>query len=123
MCAFGTGLLRTMHIEKDFVADLIPVDVVINAMIVAAWKTAQDYTGNPTIPSVYNVTSSSIKPITWGKYYRYVDSFYRNSYITNILFLKVKFIKLKLHQLTSIHCQICCGKNFFAIHLVSWCGR
>ena len=71
MAAFGTGVLRTMHIEKDFVADLIPVDVVINSMIVAAWKTAKDYTGNPTIPSVYNVTSSSTIPITWGKYYRY----------------------------------------------------
>merc|ERR1712008_65208 len=35
--------------------------------IVAAWKTAQDYTGNSTMPSVYNITSSSIKPITWGQ--------------------------------------------------------
>jgi hypothetical protein len=57
-----------MLVEKEFLADLIPVDVVINAMIVAAWKTAQDYTGNPTIPPVYNVTSGSIKPINWGKY-------------------------------------------------------
>ena len=113
MAGFATGVLRTMHVEKEFVADLIPVDVVINAMIVAAWKTAQDYTGNPTIPSVYNVTSSSIKPITWGKYYRYVDSFYRNSYITNILFLKVKLITIQCHQLTSIQCQLCCGKNLF----------
>ena len=113
MARFATGVLRTTLVEKEFAADLIPVDVVINAMIVAAWKTAQDYTGNPTIPSVYNVTSGSIKPITWGKYYRYIDSFYRNSYITNILFLKVKFIKLKCHQLTSIQCQICCGKNLF----------
>ena len=59
-----------MLVEKDFLADLIPVDVVINAMIVAAWKTSQDYTGNPTIPPVYNVTSGSIKPINWGKYCR-----------------------------------------------------
>ena len=57
-----------MLVEKEFLADLIPVDVVINAMIVAAWKTAQDYTGNPTIPPVYNVTSGSVKPINWGKY-------------------------------------------------------
>ena len=49
-------------------ADLIPVDVAINAMIVAAWKTAQDYTGNPMVPPVYNVTSGSINPINWGKY-------------------------------------------------------
>ena len=57
-----------MFVKKEFLADLIPVDVVINAMIVAAWKTAQDYTGNPTIPPVYNVTSGAIKPINWGKY-------------------------------------------------------
>ena len=57
-----------MLVEKEFLADLIPVDVVINAMIVAAWKTAQDYTGNPTIPPVYNVTSGSVNPINWGKY-------------------------------------------------------
>ena len=88
MAGFAAGTLRTMHIEKDCIADLIPVDVVINAMIVAAWKTAQDYTGNPAIPSVYNVTSSSVKPLTWGKYYRYVDNFYWKSYITNIFFFK-----------------------------------
>ena len=75
-----------MLCEKEFLADLIPVDVVINAMIVAAWKTAQDYTGNPTIPPVYNVTSGSIKPINWGKYYKYVDIFYGDSYITYVLF-------------------------------------
>ena len=86
MAGFAAGTLRTMHIEKDCIADLIPVDVVINAMIVAAWKTAQDYTGNPAIPAVYNVTSSSVKPLTWGKYYRCVDSFYRNSYITTFFF-------------------------------------
>jgi hypothetical protein len=102
-----------MHAERDFVADLIPVDVVINAMIVAAWKTAQDYAGNSTIPPVYNVTSSSIKPITWGKYYRYVDTFYRNSYITNTLFLKVKVKITSWNQLTRIQCQLCCGKNLF----------
>jgi len=67
LAGHSTGLLRTMFVKKEFLADLIPVDVVINAMIVAAWKTAQDYTGNPTIPPVYNVTSGSIKPINWGQ--------------------------------------------------------
>merc|ERR1711862_407434 len=31
------------------------------------WKTAQDYTGNPMVPPVYNVTSGSINPINWGQ--------------------------------------------------------
>ena len=29
-------------------------------------------------------------------------------------FLKVNLIKLWSHQFSSIHCQICCGKNFFS---------
>ena len=83
-----------MLAEKEFVADLIPVDVVINAMIVAAWKTAQEYTGNPTIPSVYNVTSGSIKPINWGKFCSLLIIFSTGiaqiDLITRLLFLKVK---------------------------------
>ena len=58
-----------MLVERDCVADLIPVDVAINAMIVAAWKTAQEHTARPLkmTPSIYNVTSGSVNPITWGK--------------------------------------------------------
>lgn len=42
MCIFfnfkaGKGILRTMRASNNAVADLIPVDVVINATIAAAW--------------------------------------------------------------------------------------
>lgn len=33
----GKGILRTMRASNDAVADLVPVDVVINAMLAAAW--------------------------------------------------------------------------------------
>ena len=36
----GKGMLRTLHCHGDLIADLIPVDVPINLMIVAAWHTA-----------------------------------------------------------------------------------
>ncbi|KFW88483.1 Fatty acyl-CoA reductase 1, partial [Manacus vitellinus] len=35
--AAGKGILRTMRATNDAVADLIPVDVVINATLAAAW--------------------------------------------------------------------------------------
>jgi len=65
----SAGVLRTMLVERDCVADLIPVDVAINVMIVAAWKTAQEHSARPLkmTPSIYNVTSGSINPITWGQ--------------------------------------------------------
>lgn len=33
----GKGILRTMRASNDAVADLVPVDVVINATLAAAW--------------------------------------------------------------------------------------
>jgi len=74
----STGVLRTMLVERDCVADLIPVDVAINAMIVAAWKTAKEFRFTKTIPSIYNVTSGSINPITWGQIEDWtLDSIYK----------------------------------------------
>lgn len=58
----STGLLRTLLVHRDKVADLIPVDVAINVMIVSAWKVAQDQTLR-----IYNVTSGASNPITWGE--------------------------------------------------------
>ena len=67
MCAgLQSGLLRTIVVDAEKVADFIPVDVVINAMIVACWKRGtQDKNLNAPIP-VYNCTSGATNPITWG---------------------------------------------------------
>jgi len=59
-----TGVLRSLRVNRDYLADWIPVDVANNVMIVAAWKAAQDHTARPAI---YNVTSGSNNPITWGQ--------------------------------------------------------
>lgn len=40
IAAAGKGFFRTMLCRENSVADLVPVDVVINLMIVAAWRTA-----------------------------------------------------------------------------------
>lgn len=39
----GKGILRTMRAANDAVADLVPVDVVINTTLAAAW-----YSGSQT---------------------------------------------------------------------------
>lgn len=38
----GKGILRSMICDRDLVSDIIPVDLCINAMIVAAWNTARE---------------------------------------------------------------------------------
>lgn len=38
IAAAGKGLFRTMLCDPEKIADLVPVDMVINVMLVAAWK-------------------------------------------------------------------------------------
>lgn len=33
-----TGVVRSMHCNPDFPADIVPVDVCMNAIITAAWE-------------------------------------------------------------------------------------
>ncbi|XP_076371890.1 putative fatty acyl-CoA reductase CG5065 isoform X2 [Tachypleus tridentatus] len=60
--AAATGLLQTMLCDSSKIADLIPVDVVVNLMIAVGWHTATHRTN--TIP-VYHCTSGQDKKLTW----------------------------------------------------------
>lgn len=93
----GKGILRTMRASNDAVADLVPVDVVINAMLAAAWYSGSqainrfkkkkkksrssfmfDVSGGDLLLScfyyyrprnilVYNCTTGGINPFHWGE--------------------------------------------------------
>lgn len=67
--ASGKGMLRTMLFDSSAVADLIPVDMVINLMVTVAWHTAT--TRPKTIP-IYNCTSGTLNSIKWGDIERLV---------------------------------------------------
>ncbi|XP_015586786.1 fatty acyl-CoA reductase wat [Cephus cinctus] len=75
----GVGLLRSLHCNKDCIADIIPADYVINNIVVAAWDIATSKSINPNSvdtllteeidePPIYNCVSSCTKPITWGQF-------------------------------------------------------
>ncbi|XP_066999376.2 putative fatty acyl-CoA reductase CG5065 [Anabrus simplex] len=65
VAAGGKGLFRTIHCNGDKVADLIPVDMVVNLTICAAWRTARERSQSIT---VYNCASGLQNPITWKKF-------------------------------------------------------
>ncbi|XP_012057002.1 PREDICTED: putative fatty acyl-CoA reductase CG5065 [Atta cephalotes] len=65
IAAAGKGFFRTMLCHEDKVADLVPVDIVINLMICAAWRTATQRTD--TIP-IYNCCTGQQNPITWKQF-------------------------------------------------------
>ncbi|XP_069383835.1 fatty acyl-CoA reductase 1 isoform X4 [Paralichthys olivaceus] len=62
--AAGKGILRTMRASNDAVADLVPVDVVINATLAAAWFSGSQ---RPKNIMVYNCTTGGINPFHWGE--------------------------------------------------------
>ena len=39
----GTGVLRVINIDKETVANMVPVDFVVNGLIVCAWKTHENF--------------------------------------------------------------------------------
>ncbi|XP_028039281.1 fatty acyl-CoA reductase wat-like [Bombyx mandarina] len=65
----GTGVLRTMYMDLEKVADMVPVDYTVNAILVSAWHTAKNFKENQTshIP-IYNYVSGAQNPIKWGEF-------------------------------------------------------
>jgi alcohol-forming fatty acyl-CoA reductase len=71
----GAGLLRIMRVDTNLMADIIPADIVVNTILVAAYRRFHDTDeifGKKIIPEpkVYNCVSCVDNPILWGKSYR-----------------------------------------------------
>lgn len=61
IAAAGKGLFRTMLCDPHKVADLVPVDMVINLMIVSAWRVG---TTKPKELQIYNCCTGKQKTIS-----------------------------------------------------------
>lgn len=85
----GAGLLRVLHCDKDKAADLVPVDLAVNALLCTSWDIHNKYNNNvralQTIPdenpgenqeynvidsppTIYNFVSSPDNIVTWGEF-------------------------------------------------------
>uniref|UniRef100_A0A8C1X1B7 Fatty acyl-CoA reductase n=1 Tax=Cyprinus carpio TaxID=7962 RepID=A0A8C1X1B7_CYPCA len=73
------GILRTMRASNNAVADLVPVDVVINTTLAAAWYSGSQRHARPRSMLVYNCTTGGINPFHWGEVeYHVISTFKRN---------------------------------------------
>ncbi|KDR07123.1 fatty acyl-CoA reductase wat-like [Zootermopsis nevadensis] len=65
----ATGLIKTLHGDAGVNADIVPVDMAVNAVIVSAWEVANKPRAHTAdeIP-LYNYVSSVQKPLTWGQF-------------------------------------------------------
>ncbi|KAL6045463.1 hypothetical protein STEG23_004004, partial [Scotinomys teguina] len=74
--AAGKGILRTMRASNNALADLVPVDVVVNTSLAAAWYSGVN---RPRNIMVYNCTTGSTNPFHWGEVeYHVISTFKRN---------------------------------------------
>lgn len=105
----GRGTISSVRGIEHYTIDLVPVDIVCNTLITAAW--ANSFTRSNTIP-VYNCTSGQANPFKWSelaagimKYGRknptkYVMLYPSYKYTTNLL---VHFLyEIFLHYLPAI---------------------
>lgn len=64
MVGAGKGVIRSMHCIGHYHAEVIPLDISINSIIVIAYKIGKDTQRQPEIP-VYNLTSGDDRNTTW----------------------------------------------------------
>ncbi|XP_049883836.1 putative fatty acyl-CoA reductase CG8306 [Pectinophora gossypiella] len=62
MMGAGKGVVRRLPLAKENIADYIPVDVVVNELLVAGWQAAKAKSGL----SVYHCSSSTCRPFAWA---------------------------------------------------------
>ncbi|XP_020857626.1 fatty acyl-CoA reductase 1 isoform X2 [Phascolarctos cinereus] len=72
--AAGKGILRTMRASNNALADLVPVDVVVNTSLAAAWYSGVN---RPRNIMVYNCTTGSTNPFHWGEVGCFLNHFFR----------------------------------------------
>ncbi|XP_058816569.1 putative fatty acyl-CoA reductase CG5065 isoform X2 [Topomyia yanbarensis] len=65
MMEIGRGTISSIMCDQKCVMDVIPVDIVCNTLIAAAWENASIVSDSIR---VYNCTSGSVNPIKWHEY-------------------------------------------------------
>ncbi|XP_050316023.1 putative fatty acyl-CoA reductase CG5065 [Anthonomus grandis grandis] len=59
----GKGVIRTMHCNGEFIADVVPVDISVNSLILVAWKIGTEPKKDKA--DVYHVTVNTRYALSW----------------------------------------------------------
>ncbi|KAJ0182918.1 hypothetical protein K1T71_000894 [Dendrolimus kikuchii] len=81
MVSYGKGLLHAFRVKMHCRADMMPVDIVIDTLIAAAWEIGTD---KPTAVKVYNCSSIE-NPTTWTDFKRSLTKHTREHPYNNVL--------------------------------------
>lgn len=67
LVASGKGVVRSMMCGAEFVAEVIPVDIAINGVLLAAYKRGLKKHSEDSSTQVLNLSSNEVKAVTWGE--------------------------------------------------------
>jgi long-chain acyl-CoA synthetase len=73
IAAIGKGRLRSLPLDPDVVLDLVPADMVVNTILAAIPKLAEDGRGSLEI---YQVATGSRNPITMGRLHELIVGYF-----------------------------------------------
>ncbi|XP_073965240.1 fatty acyl-CoA reductase wat-like [Choristoneura fumiferana] len=91
-----TGILRTLQCDGAVTADIVPVDMVVNCLMVSAANVHKAYKQSvpPSEPPIYNYVSSVENRITWGEFMHHNLSAIENNPFSNAVW----YVSLTLHR-------------------------
>ncbi|XP_012270704.1 fatty acyl-CoA reductase wat isoform X2 [Orussus abietinus] len=100
----STGLLRTLHCDAAKNANIVPVDLTVNALIASAWDVANHPERREDDMLIYNFVSSVEAPLTWGEYCETnLKHGVEYPFSTSIWYLSFRMNKSKImHQISVI---------------------
>ncbi|CAH1107706.1 unnamed protein product [Psylliodes chrysocephalus] len=78
----GRGTIKSIMCNEKYKMDIIPVDIVVNTLICAAWHTVQSRSNSMR---VYNCVSGQANPITWKEFKLLTQKYsrqYPSKYVT-----------------------------------------
>ncbi|XP_074030221.1 putative fatty acyl-CoA reductase CG5065 [Leptinotarsa decemlineata] len=78
----GRGTIKSIICEEKYKIDVIPVDIVVNTLITAAWHTVAMRSNTMR---VYNCTSGRTNPLTWIEMKKFTEKYsieYPSKYVT-----------------------------------------
>ncbi len=73
IAAIGKGRLRSLPLDPDVVLDLVPADMVVNTILAAVPKLAEDGRGSL---QVYQVATGSRNPVTMGRLHELIVGYF-----------------------------------------------
>ncbi|KAH8284633.1 hypothetical protein KR018_008617 [Drosophila ironensis] len=114
--ALAKGMFRTMMCEKNYVADMVPVDIVINLMIAAAWRTATRKSNNLLI---YNCCTGQRNPVVWSEFVNFAMSSVRKHPLEGCLWYPTGDLRMN-RPMNTLNCIV---KHFLPAYIMDTVAR